>query len=134
MVVATGLGLEGLGLAFHARDLRLRGGEGAAAHAIQTGAFGYTYRARNVLLAAGAAGAIAFFLLAPGGAGAAIGWGLLLFLVAAQAVVGRLLFYALVIPTTLPGAFFWRNPAFEAHARETGLAKLPQVGVAPCTH
>ena len=45
------------------------------------------------------------------------------------AIVGRMLFYALVIPTTMPGAFFWRNPAFEEHARATGLAKMPQVGV-----
>jgi hypothetical protein len=77
--------------------------------------------------------AIAFSALAPQGAAAAAGWGLLLLLAAAQAVAGRLLFYALVIPTTLPGAFFWRNRAFEEHARETGLAKLPQVGVA-CAH
>jgi hypothetical protein len=43
--------------------------------------------------------------------------------------VGRLLFYVVVIPTTMPGAFFWKNPGFEEHARETGLAAMPQVGV-----
>jgi hypothetical protein len=48
--------------------------------------------------------------------------------------VGRALFYVLVIPTTMPGAFFWRNKGFEEHARATGLAELPQVGVLPCTH
>ena len=44
-------------------------------------------------------------------------------------VIGRALFYMLVIPTTMPGAFFWRNKCFEEHARETGLAQWPQVGI-----
>jgi hypothetical protein len=65
--------------------------------------------------------------------------GLLLWLggmlaILAGAVIGRALFYALVIPTTLPGAFFWRNREFEAHARETGLAEMPQLGVLPECH
>ena len=49
-------------------------------------------------------------------------------------VTGRALFYALVMPTTMPGAFFWRNKKFADHARETGLAKMPQVGVLPELH
>ena len=47
----------------------------------------------------------------------------------AAAILGRALFYVLVIPTTMPGAFFWRNKGFVDHARETGLAAMPQVGV-----
>jgi hypothetical protein len=34
----------------------------------------------------------------------------------------------------MPGAFFWRNKRFEEHAREVGLANMPQVGVLPDTH
>ncbi|MBA2351632.1 MAG: hypothetical protein H0V78_07555, partial [Burkholderiales bacterium] len=49
-------------------------------------------------------------------------------------LIGRALFYVLVIPTTMPGAFFWRNKGFEQHARETGLARMPQVGVLPDAH
>ena len=49
-------------------------------------------------------------------------------------MTGRALFYAVVIPTTMPGAFFWRNRGFEEHARETGLAEMPQVGVLPDCH
>ena len=45
-----------------------------------------------------------------------------------------MLFYVLVIPTTMPGAFFWRNRGFQEHARETGLARLPQAGVALDAH
>lgn len=50
------------------------------------------------------------------------------------AIVGRALFYVLVIPTTMPGALFWRNKSFEQHARDIGLARLPQVGVAEHGH
>jgi len=45
------------------------------------------------------------------------------------ATVGRALFYVLVIPTTMPGAFFWKNAGFQEHARESGLAEMQQVGV-----
>ena len=55
-------------------------------------------------------------------------------LIVATALIGRALFYVLVIPTTMPGAFFWRNKGFADHARETGLAKMPQVGVLPDAH
>jgi len=51
-----------------------------------------------------------------------------------MSVFGRALFFVLVIPTTMPGAFFWRNRGFQEHARETGLANLPQVGVVPEGH
>lgn len=51
-----------------------------------------------------------------------------------SAIIGRALFYVLVIPTTMPGAFFWRNKGFQEHARETGLAEMEQVGVLPDCH
>jgi hypothetical protein len=49
-------------------------------------------------------------------------------------LIGRALFYILVIPTTMPGAFFWKNKGFEEHARDVGLADMPQVGVVPACH
>ena len=49
-------------------------------------------------------------------------------------LISRALFYVLVIPTTMPGAFFWKNKGFEQHARDIGLAHMPQVGVVPLTH
>jgi hypothetical protein len=52
----------------------------------------------------------------------------------ATSVVGRALFYVLVIPTTMPASFFWKNKGFEEHARATGLARRPQVGVVPLRH
>jgi DMSO reductase anchor subunit len=129
--VALGLLLEGVGLVFHVRHLQSIGGEGAAAHYLQRTDFGYAWIARNAGLLA--ALGIALALAVSGHSGMAA-WSLLAALVVASALVGRALFYVLVIPTTMPGAFFWRNKGFEEHARETGLANLPQVGVLPCTH
>ena len=72
--------------------------------------------------------------MAPTGALGLLGWGVAAAATLTAALIGRALFYVLVIPTTMPGAFFWRNKGFEAHARETGLAHWPQVGVAPDGH
>ena len=52
----------------------------------------------------------------------------------ATTTVGRALFYVVVVPTTMPGAFFWKNKGFEEHAREIGLADNPAVGIAPNGH
>ncbi len=130
----AGLVLEGIGLVFHARDLKRRGGEGAASHVEQTTGFGYTYWTRNTLLGLAAVGAVALTLANTGGALGLALWLSVGAAIVAAAILGRMLFYALVIPTTLPGAFFWRNRAFEEHARETGLAVLPQTGVATHAH
>ena len=127
--MVVGMLLEGVGLFVHARALKRGMGEGAASHYEQTTTFGYTYLARNITfgLAAVAITALTF-------SGAGGGLGLTLWIATALAIVaastaGRMLFYALVIPTTMPGAFFWRNRGFEEHARATGLAAMPQVGV-----
>ncbi|MBI3431116.1 MAG: dimethyl sulfoxide reductase anchor subunit [Hydrogenophilales bacterium] len=130
-VVALGVLLEGVGLVFHVRHLNRIGGEGAAAHYLQRTDFGYTWITRNLGMAVSLTGALA--LAATDVDGMAV-WSALAALVVASALVGRALFYVLVIPTTMPGAFFWRNKGFEEHARATGLAELPQVGVLPCTH
>jgi len=64
-----------------------------------------------------------------GGAGIIIGLLFSLSLIV-MAYLGRIIFYALVIPTTMPGAFFWKNKGFIDHARESGLADMQQLGVA----
>jgi hypothetical protein len=119
-----------VGLVFHARDLKRGGGEGAASHYLQRTDFGYTYRMRNVGLMLGIVAALA---LAASGGGAVV-WTLAALLIVSTALVGRALFYVLVVPTTMPGAFFWRNAGFVEHARATGLANMPQVGVVPVAH
>ncbi|HLF96164.1 MAG TPA: DmsC/YnfH family molybdoenzyme membrane anchor subunit [Methylococcaceae bacterium] len=132
--MAVGLALEGLGLLAHAKYLERRGAEAAASHFEQRGTFGKTYVARNAGLVLGLAGVLVLGGLELEGSGGFAAWLMLAALIVTTAVVGRALFYVLVVPTTLPGAFFWRNRAFQEHARETGLAELPQVGVLPEMH
>jgi len=133
-IMLVGLLLEAIGLFYHARDLQAGSGEGQASHYEQVTTFGNTYIARN----AGLGLAMLFLLLlavtAPGSATGLLLWLLAATVISVTALVGRALFYALVIPTTMPGAFFWRNKGFEEHARETGLAEMPQVGVLPECH
>lgn len=133
-LAAAGLIIEGVGLMAHAKDMNIESGEGAAAHYVQQTTFGKTYILRNVLLALSAFSFASVALLLSTSVA-----GLIIAAITAPVVVlsllaGRALFYILVIPTTMPGAFFWKNKGFEEHARDVGLADMPQVGVVPSCH
>ena len=130
----AGLALEALGLWFHARNLKRQGGEGAASHYEQTTTFGNSYYARNAVLTLAVIMVAGLLAAAPTGLAGLMAWSFGVVLITATAVIGRMLFYALVIPTTMPGAFFWKNRGFEEHARATGLAAMPQVGVVMGSH
>lgn len=130
----VGVLLEGFGLYRHAAWLHAGGGEAQAAHHEQLSTFGKTYRLRNGLLAGAALVLAGLAWFAPTGIAGMSAWTLAGSAVLAAAIIGRALFYVLVIPTTLPGAFFWKNPGFESHARATGLAQMPQMGVQVATH
>jgi len=133
-VIFVGLLVEAIGLVSHARYLNQEEGEGAAAHYIQWTTFGHTYLARNISLVMAMLIAAVFCLWSPSGwLAAVIGVSSSLAIVTAL-LAGRALFYVLVIPTTMPGAFFWKNKGFEEHARDIGLAEMPQVGVVPDLH
>jgi hypothetical protein len=134
LVALAGLAMEAIGHLFHGRDMQRQGGEGAASHYEQTTTYGYSYRLRNALLAINL---MTLGVVAMNGLSGSIGMvtGVALtFSILATSIISRALFYVLVIPTTMPGAFFWRNKGFEEHARETGLAEMPQVGVVPNGH
>jgi DMSO reductase iron-sulfur subunit len=133
VVMGLGLALERFGLVLHARDMSRAESEGAVSHYVQTTTFGKTWLARNALLSVTSMA----LLVAPvylGGVYSLIAWTIFALAALLVALVGRALFYVLVIPTTMPGAFFWKNKAFEEHARDIGLADMPQVGVAPLKH
>ena len=123
-----------MGLIAHARDLERCGGEAAASHMEQRTRFGKTYILRNAGLIAGLALVTTLAGMRIDGAPGFWVWLLATLVIVATAFIGRALFYVLVIPTTMPGAFFWRNKGFEQHARDTGLARMPQVGVLPDAH
>jgi DMSO reductase iron-sulfur subunit len=133
-IMLIGLLLEAIGLYYHARDLQRGGGEGHASLVEQQTTFGNTYWLRNTGLGLSMLLLLVVMQLQPDGATGLLLWSSIATVILATALIGRALFYTLVIPTTMPGAFFWRNKGFEQHARETGLARMPQVGVLPDCH
>ena len=86
----------------------------------------------NILLASGLLASL--WLLDNAGLFSLLGWALVGGVLVLTSLVSRALFYVLVIPTTMPGAFFWKNKGFEQHARDIGLANMSQVGVAQLRH
>ena len=134
-ITLFGLVMEAVGLVAHARKMRAQGGEGAASHFEQVTRYGKSYLLRNVLLGFNitATLAIAMLGLPLGNLGIALGC-LLALSILASAIIGRALFYVLVIPTTMPGGFFWRNKGFEEHAIETGLADKIHAGIVTGKH
>ena len=128
-LVCAGLLMEAVGLWFHARDLRAGGGEGAAAFHQQTTLYRNFYWLRNAGLALAVLVSAGMAWLAPQGVSGLVSWWLLALVIVVVAVLGRAMFYVLVMPTTMPGGFFWHNPGFQHHARESGLADMPQVAV-----
>lgn len=128
---AMGMSLELIGLIAHRSSMVSASHEGAASFYIQTTTFGWAYLARNSLLTASVGAMIGVYLLPPQSLlSAALLWLVLGSIIVTVALVGRALFYVLVVPTTMPGAFFWKNKGFEKHARDIGLAANPSVGVA----
>ncbi len=138
LVLTGGLMVEAIGHWAHARDMGRAEHEGGASHYVQITTFGKTFLLRNALLGTNIALAVALLavMLLRNGPGntTLMGWAVVCAIAVASSLVGRALFYVLVIPTTMPGAFFWKNKGFEDHARAIGLAKLPQVGVVPLRH
>ncbi len=130
VVIALGLIIEAVGLVFHARDLKKGAGEGQAAYYELSTSFGKTYLLRNTLLVLNILVAIMLSYSGLSGIGGIIIGVLFTASVITMAYLGRIIFYALVIPTTMPGAFFWKNKGFVDHARESGLADMQQLGVA----
>ena len=137
-VFTFGLLLEAIGLIKHNKDLNKSDNEGGAAHYIQCTTFGKTYLLRNALLGFNVLMASSLLLSTLLGFNdintLLILWGALAVLNGITSLIGRALFYILVIPTTMPGAFFWKNKGFEQHARDIGLADNPATGVAPLAH
>ena len=130
----VGLAAESIGLIAHGESMNGATHEGAASHFIQCTTFGNTYYCRNILLGLNLLFMTGLLAFAGEGTLALISWACAGLLLLVSSVVGRALFYVLVIPTTMPGAFFWKNKGFEQHARDIGLAEMPQVGVIPNAH
>jgi DMSO reductase iron-sulfur subunit len=137
-LMALGMAIEGIGHIAHARDMGSAEHEGGASYYVQSTTFGKSYWLRNVLLGLNVLAAVGLLLYMMSydafGTRVLLAWAALGVSLLATSVIGRALFYVLVIPTTMPGAFFWKNKGFEEHARDIGLAEMPQVGVIPLRH
>jgi DMSO reductase anchor subunit len=140
-VFILGMTIEALGLIKHNRDLNhhpiISENEGGAAHYIQSTTFGKTYLFRNWALGLNIVASVILLTLSAINnveSSFMIAWLVLALVNCFTAAIGRALFYILVIPTTMPGAFFWKNKGFEQHARDIGLADNPATGVAPLSH
>ncbi len=132
-----GLVVEGVGLLGHNRDLLRSENEGGAAHYIQLTTFGKTYILRNSLMLINLAVALSLMAMQILGVSTDLlvfAWLILGCIAVLTSLIGRALFYILVIPTTMPGAFFWKNKGFEEHARDIGLADNPSSGVVHLHH
>ena len=128
-IFIMGLSIEIVGLWFHAKSMNNAEHEGAASHYVQLTTFGKSYYLRNAILLAVLITSIILWMNNNNSKEVLLGWGIVSVLTLGSALISRALFYVLVIPTTMPGAFFWKNKGFEEHAREVGLAQMDQVGV-----
>jgi DMSO reductase anchor subunit len=126
-IIALGLAIESISLLAHARDLQAASSEGAASFYEQTMTYGYAYWLRNALLVFSLILASAMAISASSNV---LAISFLAIMALSAAIIGRSLFYVVVIPTTMPGAFFWKNKGFVEYARKTGLADMPQLGIA----
>ncbi len=126
-MISIGLVLELTGLFAHARSLQSSSSEGAASLYLQTTRYGNAYWLRNGLLVL--ALLLTIYMLFSSNH-TALAYSVLTVIALVSHILGRALFYVVVIPTTMPGAFFWKNQGFVEHAREVGLADMPQIGVA----
>ena len=131
-IVALGQAIEIAGHLGQARAVRRVGRESSVSWFLQTTRYYWPWVIRNALLGVNVVAGLALMAAVRTGldgwllAGA---WLVLGSSATAAAVIGRSLFFVVVIPTTMPGAFFWKNQDFVEHARQTGLADLEQVGV-----
>ncbi|MDC9727149.1 MAG: dimethyl sulfoxide reductase anchor subunit [Candidatus Thioglobus sp.] len=122
-IALVGIIIESIGYIFHPVELK-KTGEGQASHFEQTTTYGKTYTMRNMLLALNIICLPILVYLQDASLYFA-----LLSVMLISSYLGRILFYAVVTPTTMPGAFFWKNNKFKEHAIETGLSDMPQMGV-----
>lgn len=134
IMMTLGLAIEGAGHYFHAKHLNVKGREGAVSYYEQVTTFGKTYRLRNALLMLNLASVAGLVFIDASTVPGLVFWSVLSLSVISVALISRAMFYVMVVPTTMPGAFFWKNKGFEEHARETGLANAVQAGIIADAH
>jgi len=133
-LMIIGLVVELTGHYFHAKHMNVKGREGAVSYYEQVTTFGKTNLLRHILLLTNIFVLMALVSLEQITFISFVVWAVLALSVLFTSVISRAMFYVMVVPTTMPGAFFWKNKGFEEHARETGLASSVQAGIVADTH
>jgi DMSO reductase anchor subunit len=134
ILLATGLALMLIGMRAHSRAMNGAEHEGAASYYIQSTVFGKTQTLRLAILVSTLVLCLVLVFVQPSPPMLALAWLLSGLALLTSHLIGRALFYVLVIPTTMPGAFFWKNKGFEQHAIDIGLVDMPQVGLVRPRH
>lgn len=133
-LMLIGLIVEAVGHYFHAKQMNVKGREGAVSYYEQVTTFGKTNLLRHALLLTNIVLLMALIFVEQVTTLSLLVWAALALSVLTGSVISRAMFYVMVVPTTMPGAFFWKNKGFEEHARETGLASSVQAGIIADTH
>ncbi len=132
--IALGGIVKLIGLWCHAHAMKNARNEGAVSYKIQMTKFNYLYWLRVSMLAIGVTLAVMTSAISLTHFETDAIWIAIGILIVASELIGRALFYCLVIPTTMPGAYFWKNQGFAEHAIDTELADFPQTGVVAPRH
>lgn len=117
VLILAGAILQIIALVFHVKYLKAIGGEGSLSREKMLTDFGKTYIARYLSLALIAITALGLIFTNISGEMGLLVLLTFFLLASVHELAGRAMFYVLVIPTTMPGAFFWKNQAFEEHAK-----------------
>lgn len=135
-LIAIGVGvlLELAGLYFHAKHNVKATSEAAASHYVLTTSYGKTNYLRYGLAVLTIVAALVASGVSLSATLLAIVWSVVALGTLVTFAIGRAIFYVLVIPTTMPGAFFWRNQGFAEHAKETGLIDVVDAGIVRSSH
>ena len=133
-LMLIGLIVEAVGHYFHAKQMNVKGREGAVSYYEQVTTFGKTNLLRHALLLTNIVLLMALIFVEQVTTLSLLAWAVLALSVLTGSVISRAMFYVMVVPTTMPGAFFWKNKGFEEHARESGLASAVQAGIIADTH
>jgi len=134
VLMLSGLVVEAIGHYFHAKHMNVKGREGAVSYYEQVTTFGKTNLLRHGLLLTNILVVMALMFVEQVSIISFVVWIVIALSVLTGSVISRAMFYVMVVPTTMPGAFFWKNKGFEEHARETGLASTVQAGIIADAH
>lgn len=129
-----GLLLQQVARKQHLHYLTEKGEEAAVSRMLMQTVFGKFDQGRLQSLRLLMIAALVFVFFPPEAALGMTVWIGIFLIAVGHEVLGRALFYVLVIPTMVPRGFFWGNNAFESLARKSGLAENPQVGVLADKH